>query len=295
MARYIALTCEALARSIYAAAAQTPHTVSIRLYRQGLHNSPKNLRQVLQEGIDAIEPNTCDAILLAYGMCGASTVGLVARHTPLVIPRAHDCITLYLGSRDRYQEEFLRHPGTYWYSVDYLERQEPGASVALGATGLEEQTAQYDQWVRKFGQEAADMLVEEIRGWTQHYTRAAFIDMGLGDTGTYELIAKNKAEKEGWAFERFQGNRRLLEMLVGGPWTADDFLVVPPGHAIRQSYRDNLVDAVPHAGDYDGRGVASGEWRVASGDSAHAILIPSCASQRHGDCGEFPSHPSGAN
>ena len=67
-------------------------------------------------------------------MCGTATVGLTARHAPLVLPRAHDCITLYLGSRQRYNEEFMRHPGTYWYSVDYMERQEPGASRGAGSS-----------------------------------------------------------------------------------------------------------------------------------------------------------------
>ena len=36
MKHFIALTCEALARSIYAIAATTPHTISIRLFQQGL-------------------------------------------------------------------------------------------------------------------------------------------------------------------------------------------------------------------------------------------------------------------
>ncbi|MBK8050203.1 MAG: DUF1638 domain-containing protein [Anaerolineales bacterium] len=88
-----------------------------------------------------------DAIILAYGLCGASTAQLIARHTPIVMPRAHDCITLYLGSRDRYQAEFEKHPGTYWYSADYLERQEPGAMVALGATGTADELEQYEAWV----------------------------------------------------------------------------------------------------------------------------------------------------
>jgi len=101
MQRIIALTCEALARSMYALAAQSPHTISIRLYRQGLHNTPKVLHRTLQEQIDDIQPGECDAILLVYGLCGMSTVGLVARHTPLVIPRTHDCIALYLGSSTR--------------------------------------------------------------------------------------------------------------------------------------------------------------------------------------------------
>ena len=94
MARYIALTCEALARPVYAAAAASPHTVSVRLLKQGLHNRPKGLRKTLQEEIEAIPAGECDAVLLAYGMCGTATVGLAARHVPLVLPRAHDCITL---------------------------------------------------------------------------------------------------------------------------------------------------------------------------------------------------------
>ena len=111
MSHYLALTCEALARSIYATAASSPNTITVRLFRQGLHNTPKNLRSTLQAEIDLVEPGQYDAILLAYGICGTSTVGLAASHTQLVIPRAHDCITLYLGSHGRYEHEFNRHPG----------------------------------------------------------------------------------------------------------------------------------------------------------------------------------------
>ncbi|MBP8108126.1 MAG: DUF1638 domain-containing protein [Caldilineaceae bacterium] len=248
MAHYLALTCEALARSIYAAAAQTEHTITVQLYRQGLHNRPKNLRTVLQEQIDAAADQPVDAILLAYGMCGTATVNLTARHTPLVIPRAHDCITLYLGSRQRYEDEFDRHPGTYWYSVDYMERAEPGVSVALGATGIEATEAEYEMYVQKYGQENADMLVEEMRRWTQHYTRAAFIDTNLGNSHPFVTKAKDKADKEGWVFERMQGNRRLLDMLINGEWPDDEFLIVPPGHTIRQQYDAGLVQAVMENG-----------------------------------------------
>lgn len=245
MKRLVALTCEALARSIYALSARSENTISIRLFKQGLHNRPKNLRVVLQEQIDAIEPGECDAILLVYGMCGTSTVGLQTQHTPLVIPRAHDCITLYLGSAQRYQEEFERHPGTYWYSLDYMERQEKGAQVALGAAGLEADAEQYEEYVQRYGQETADMLMEEMRRWSNHYTRAAFIDTGLGDNSTFEAAAQHKAQNEGWTYERMQGNQRMLKMLVEGDWSSDEFLVVPPGHGIRQTYRDDLIGTEP--------------------------------------------------
>jgi hypothetical protein len=245
MTHYLALTCEALARSLYSAAADSSNTISIRLFRQGLHNTPKNLRAVLQDEINAVEAEKYDAVLLAYGICGTATFGLTSDHTQLVIPRAHDCITLYLGSHQRYQEEFNRHPGTYWYSVDYIERNDDGASVALGAAGIEEQENQYEEYVRKYGVENADLLMETMRGWMQHYSRAVFIDTGLGENEPYEKVAREKAENEGWVFERLQGNRRLVEMLVRGDWNEDEFLVVPPGHTIQQSVQDGLLKSVP--------------------------------------------------
>ena len=244
MARFIALTCEALARSVYAAAATSPHTITTRFFRQGLHNTPKKLRHTLQDEIDAIQPGECDAILLAYGLCGASTATLTARHTPLVIPRAHDCITLYLGSRQRYQAEFERHPGTYWYSTDYMERQEPGTAVTLGAGNISADDTQYEAWVAKYGEETAAALRDEMSRWMSHYSRAAFIDTGLGDMDKFEQVARAKAAAEGWVFERLPGDRRLLTQLVHGEWAEAEFLVVPPGHAIRQTNGEDVMAAV---------------------------------------------------
>ena len=243
--KFIALTCEALARGVHDIAVETSHTVSVQLFKQGLHNRPKNLQSVLQEQIDAITPGECDAILLVYGLCGLSTVGLSSTHTQLVIPRAHDCITLYLGSRDRYKEEFDRHPGTYWYSADYMEREEDGESVTLGAAGIEETEAQYEKYVQKFGPAKAELLMEELRKWSQHYTRAVFIETGQDDSQRYEAMAKEKAEQEGWVYERRVGNRRLLKMLLSGQWPDEDFLVVRPGQKIGQSYGDDIVRSLP--------------------------------------------------
>ncbi|MBN1203019.1 MAG: DUF1638 domain-containing protein [Anaerolineae bacterium] len=241
MKRYVALTCEALARCVYAAAAAAPHTVSVQLYRQGLHNTPKKLHVSLQDAIDMVQPGECDAILLVYGMCGTSTLGLTARHTPLVIPRAHDCITLYLGSHQRYRQEFDAHPGTYWYSLDYMERNEDGSRVALGAANLGMMDAVYEEYVAKYGQDNADYLMEVMGEWRTHYDRAVYIDMGLGNGHEYEQMAQEQAQRYGWLFERKQGDRRLLEMLLGGDWPEDVFLLVPPGHTIRQAGDDGLI------------------------------------------------------
>lgn len=244
MSHYIALTCEALARTVYAAAAGAGPTVSVRLYGQGLHKTPKRLHSTLQDEIDAIQPGECDAILLVYGMCGTSTVGLIARHTPLVIPRAHDCITLYLGSRERYQQEFEAHPGTYWYSLDYMERNDPGDNAGLGAMNIGLMDEVYEQYVEKYGQDNADYLMEVMGAWGEHYDRAVYIDMGSGDGSAYEQMAQEQAARRNWIFERKEGNRRLLDMLIEGNWPDDEFLIVPPGHTITLAAEDQLIRAV---------------------------------------------------
>ncbi len=243
MNRYVALTCSALARGLYALAATSPNIVTVHLFDQGLHNTPRNLRNLLQSGIDAIQPDQADTILLAYGICGTSTLGLVARHTPLVIPRAHDCITLYLGSRQNYDQEFSAHPGTYWYSADYLERS--NSSTGLGASTPGMIDSVYEEYVERFGKDNADYLMEVMGEWGKHYTRAVFIDTGQADTQNYEAVARDQAQRRGWLFERKEGNRRLLEMLVNGQWNEDEFLVVPPGHVVRQAGPDNLIESVP--------------------------------------------------
>jgi hypothetical protein len=243
MKHYIALTCEALARSVYAAAAESPNTISVRLYRQGLHNTPKRLHGTLQDEIDAVQPGECDAILLAYGMCGNSTLGLMTRHTPLVIPRTHDCIALYLGSHRRYLEEFNAHPGTYWYSLDFLERNDPGANVGLGATNIGMMDEVYQDYVEKYGQDNADYLMEVMGEWGKHYERAVYLDTGIGDGSEFEAMAREQAERRGWLFERKQGDRRMVKMLLDGEWAEDEFLIVPPGYTIQQSMDDGLIQA----------------------------------------------------
>ena len=65
------LGCDALARIVYLCAAQSPHVVDVELFRIGLHNEPADLRNWLQEGIDAASGQEYDAVVLAYGLIGA--------------------------------------------------------------------------------------------------------------------------------------------------------------------------------------------------------------------------------
>ncbi|HMN29407.1 MAG TPA: DUF1638 domain-containing protein [Caldilineaceae bacterium] len=238
------LSCEAVTRMVYACAATSPHLVDVELFRLGLHNEPSNLRVRLQAQIDAQQGQQYDALLLAYGLCGQATAGLVAGEIPLVIPRAHDCITLFLGSRARYQEQFEHHPGTYWYALDYLQRRDhTGTALSLGS-GFDGDRLQelYQEYVEKYGEDNAQYLMETMGAWQSHYNRAAYIDVGVGHGAAVEEEARREAGRRGWRFERLTGNLSLIRRLLYGEWD-EDFLVLSPGEQIRMAYDEGVVCA----------------------------------------------------
>lgn len=247
--RYLCLTCEALARPVYYCAAKSPHVIDVELLQRGLHNQPINLRARLQERIALAEGQDYAGILLVYGLCGQATAGLTALSIPLIIPRAHDCITLFLGSRRRYQDQFEQHPGTYWYSQDYIEREDgSGASLSMGSVADALLQTTYAELVEKYGKDNADYLMEVMGAWQQHYQRAVYIDMGIGSGESVERKAREEAARRGWTYERMAGDLALICSLLDGQWNfettlpaqdrtpgdghASNFLVVLPGQRI---------------------------------------------------------------
>jgi hypothetical protein len=241
--RLMCLSCEVLARPLYLSAARSPHIVDIELFRRGLHNEPADLRARLQARVDALGApgNHYDAVVMGYGLCGQAVAGLVAPSIPVVIPRAHDCITLFLGSRERYQYQFEEFTGTYWYALDYMERDDgTGGNLALGSGSDVQLDEVYDEYVRKYGKDNADYLMEVMGAWQKHYKRAALIDMGIGDISATEARAQADAARRGWTFDRIAGDMVLLKRLLEGDW-ADDFLVLQPGEHVTMTYDANVI------------------------------------------------------
>ena len=232
------LGCEALARIIYLCAARSPHIVDIELFQIGLHKEPLDLRNRLQERVDAADGEGYDAVVMAYGLCGKATAGLRAGQMPLIMPRAHDCITLFLGDRQRYSKEFQEHPGTYWYALDYCER--GTGSVSLGTDADEEAQQVYEQYVQRYGRDNAAYLVEVMGAWKEHYDRAAFIDVGVGDTTAVESKTRSDAASHGWSFERLTGDLMLIRRLLWANWD-EDFLVLAPGQTVAVTHDADIV------------------------------------------------------
>jgi hypothetical protein len=165
----------------------------------------------------------------------------------VILPRAHDCITLFLGARERYQEE-MQKPATYWYVADQLERND-GYRAGIGGLAIGADTdAQVEEvragYVAKYGEDNADYLMEVLGGWREHYGRAAFVSMGVADEGASIAAAQDEADRRGWAFEQMEGSMVLVRRLLYGDWN-EDMLVLQPGERLAMSYDDGVVKAVP--------------------------------------------------
>jgi hypothetical protein len=236
--------CNVLTREINHWAARSPHIVDVLLLERTLHNDPDDLRRTLQAAID--ESKEYDAVVLGYGLCSNGAAYLVARDVPVVIPRAHDCMTLFLGSRDRYQTSFDSSPGTYYYTAGWVER--AGAKEERTTPeGLEKTEEIFADYVRRFGEDNAQYLFETLHTWWKTYTRAAFIAMGLPDAERFETVAREMvvdvAREFGWEFEDIGGDQRLFSLLASGEYNPHDFLIARPGEQIVPSYHGEILMA----------------------------------------------------
>ena len=104
---------------------------------KGLHDfGAKAMRREIQARIDAADAGPCEAVALGYGLCGNGLAGVEARTKPLVLPRAHDCITLLMGSRQTFDYYFGEHTGVYYRSAGWVERGQGLVAMARYRTGL---------------------------------------------------------------------------------------------------------------------------------------------------------------
>lgn len=241
--RYKLICCEVFCREIYQALLDSDHTVFPVFTQKMSHDYPDGLREIIQQEIDKTDPKEYDCILLGYGLCGNAVNGLKARLLPLVIPRAHDCCTLFLGSRKAFQEHFGHRPSCRWTSGgymgtgdNYLRNSEVHHFLGLDLT--------WPELVEKYGEENAEFIRETLTPKDGSNEQVVFIKTPPYERFDFEKRAWEDAAENGRSFERIQGDMRLVQMLVRGDWPEDEFLTVPPECCIEGVYDQELVMSV---------------------------------------------------
>lgn len=243
--RLAMIACEVMVREVSSLIAQSEHIISVRWMKQGLHDNPSILNQMLKEKIAEVEAQNeqmaadkkFDAIVLGYGLCSNGVVGIGSDSLPLVIPKCDDCIALFLGSQSRYLELFHQYKGIYWYTSGWIEH---------AFTPSPESYRQRErEYAEIYGEENAAFLLEQENSWIANYRYGIFIDSPICHRKDYADYAKNAAEGLGWSYLNIMGKTDYFSELLSGAWDSERFLVCPPGYLTEATYNESKLKAVP--------------------------------------------------
>ncbi|MFA4030303.1 MAG: hypothetical protein GDYSWBUE_001945 [Candidatus Fervidibacterota bacterium] len=247
------IACEIARREICFVVAKSRNIVDLEFLPVGYHDEPQVGRGILQAHVDLVPKGQYDAILIGYGLCNTMLVGLTARDTRLVIPRAHDCITFFLGSKERYQQVFSANPGTYFYTAGWLElpkcKRRESDRHGLGRDELPSQNVpiafgkSFAELVEQYGEENALYILEVAHGWTQKYKCGMLISFDFTEHLGLREEVREICRQRGWEYRELKGDLGLLERWVDGQWDEAEFLIVQPGETVYATYDEQIIAA----------------------------------------------------
>ena len=212
------IVCKMMEAEARAALKSTGSAAEVIWMEKGLHSRPEKLREELQKAMDRAERDFApERILLGYGFCGNAMAGLRAGNYELILPRIDDCITLFIGSRER-KAALEGGVGTMFQTSNWAEDKDESL--------LDQKKRLFDD----YDEDEAEYLFEMMFG---HYGR-----IGVLDTHCYDLepvLKSSRAVAEALGFDHQEydaSNAFLVDLLSGGPWEAGRFIVKAPGETI---------------------------------------------------------------
>ena len=174
-----------------------------------LHNFPDKLRAGMQAQLDKLDGY--DRVLMVFGFCGNSILGLKTHSFEMILPKVDDCITLMIGSIDKRAELSKGHHSIY-LTRGWLEHESNLWS-------------EYEYTVKKYGEDAAQYVIDVMYG---NYDTLSLVDTGAYIVDSIREQAELIARRFNLEQKIIEGTTSLIERLLIGPWDADRFLVVPP-------------------------------------------------------------------
>ncbi|MCI8895376.1 MAG: DUF1638 domain-containing protein [Lachnospiraceae bacterium] len=220
----VVIACSMMEDELHRAYRETGCRLPVHWLERGYHNTPEKLREALQREVDRLQEY--DEILLAYGLCGNGTAGLVSRHAVLVIPKFDDCINLMLCLGPR-KERGLAQTGSI-----YLTR-----GWTLDGEAVLQQKENY---IEMYGEEEAREILEMMY---EHYERIAVIDTGCYDLGAVQAYARQAGELLSLEPVTVEGSAGILEKLLLGEWD-ENFIVQRPGQPLAASQWEYVTHPV---------------------------------------------------
>lgn len=218
----IIIACRSLKPEINALLANNmpaAERIAVQYLDQNLHRTPDAMPGIIQAAVDDV-PDTVSTIVLGYGLCANGIVGVKAPRQGLFIPRIHDCIALFLGSREAYHAAFQKRAGTYYLTPGWIaEEKDP--------IGFMEK----DYTPRLGREEAIWGAKEELK----HYSHIVFIHTAaVADPAPLRERARENARFFDKQYEEIPGTRDYFQKLVFGPYDEADFVHIANGQTVTQ-------------------------------------------------------------
>lgn len=209
----VILACQTIADELKKAIAVTKVDYPVVWVESGLHNYPDHLRKRIQEEINRIGNVSC--IILAFGSCGNSLLGIKSNEARLVFPRVDDCITLLLGFPQR-RKKLSKEMASYYLTKGWLDYERSILN-------------EYEHCLQRYGWEKANKIMKVL---LNHYKRLILIDTGAYNLDDQYLETTRRfAQNFNLIHQVVPGSLRLLEKLLQGPWD-EEFIVLEPGQEI---------------------------------------------------------------
>ncbi len=239
--RICLISCEIFFREVCYFASRSKDILDVIFLPKGLHDlGGEKMQEILQKEIDKAEEKDYLKIILGYGLCNNGTVGLMAKKTQIIIPKAHDCITIFLGSKGKYKEYFFNNPGTYFHTSGWIERGEPEGQYFDSQLGPKQLLKDF---IEKYGEENGKYLWE-ILNPEKNYSKIAYIKIDIPIFSDFQDLSKKIAKDKNWKWEEIKGDAKLLEKIVCGPYNKEEFLIIPPYHKIIATNDENIIDCI---------------------------------------------------
>jgi hypothetical protein len=226
------ICCDVFARLAYAAAAASPHIVDLELLPMLAHTEPDKLREELRVRIAKIDAGYYDRVALGYGLCGNATVGL-SFPVLAVMPRAHDCCAVFMGSCVNFLKAFSENLSMRWCTCGYYER--GWLSGWLDENITYHTHPEYVKLLETYGEDNAEYVWKMMHPPLET-NEAAYIALdGFEYNGTKEHFTA-EIERQGNVVRAEKGDAGWFFRLVNGPWDTSEFLFINPGEAISPVY-----------------------------------------------------------
>lgn len=192
--------------------------MDIEFIPMGLHAHPDKLHTELQSRIDKVE--NCSRIVLAFGLCGGALKNIKSKY-PITIPKVHDCVPLFLGSREKFKEIQSSIVGTLYLSNGLMSEDSQGKLLSM--------LNEHNIMAEKYGEKKALKL---FRRMFENYTDIRFIETEVKAAEKSIEDSKKMAELLELNYSTMKGSKDYMYSIMNGPYDDERFINIPSNTSI---------------------------------------------------------------